>query len=176
MQIPSVVVLTSLQNGTGCRNGISAALHFNAVEIGAVGFVVVGVDHTAQHVSGFEIGELVGASSNGLEVAWRVAGCGAFVIFKDVLGNDHAGCADKGVSPEWRRLLVLDLDCVGIHLGDLDVLVGAIGVGRSCRVGGISSGKDHVIGCEGFAVVPLHVLFEFPSDGFAVFGNTTVGQ
>ena len=175
LQIPCIVVFTRLQNSTGCRHRIAAALHFNAVKVGTVGFVVVVVDHTPQHVTWFEVGELVGARAHRPEVGGCITRCCAFERLKDMLGNDHPGCADQRIGPKRRGFLILDFYRMAVHFTDLDVTVRALGVSGGCWIGRIGCCKHHIICGERFAVVPEHVSFELPSDGLAVARYTAIG-
>ena len=138
--------------------------------------MVVGIDDTAQHVTRFEIGKLVRACTDGLEVGRRIARSSPFVGFKNVFRNDHASGTHKGIRPKWRRLLVLNPDGVTVYLGDLHIFVRATGVSRSGRVSRISSRENNVICREWNAVVPLNISFEFPGNGFAIPGHATIGQ
>ena len=175
LQIPCIVVFTRLQNSTGCRHRIAAALHFNAVKVGTVWFVVVVVDHTPQHVTWFEVGELVGACANRPEIGGCIARCCAFERLKNMLGDDHSSCADQRIGPKRRSFLKLNSYRMAVHFGDLHIAVRAFGVSGGCWVGRIGRCKHHIICCERFAVVPEHVSFELPGDGLAVARYTAIG-
>ena len=138
--------------------------------------MVVGIDRAAQHVTRFEINKLVRAGANRLEVGRCIARCSSLECFKNVLRNDHASGTHKRICPEWRRLLILNLDSMAVYLGDLHIFVRATGVSRSGGVGRISSRENNVIGSECNTVVPLNISFEFPSNGFAIPRYATVGQ
>src|SRR6266699_1822444 len=44
LDIPGEVVLSGLNDGSRCRDGIAAALHLDTVEIGPIGHVIVRVE------------------------------------------------------------------------------------------------------------------------------------
>src|SRR5262249_59457236 len=61
-----------------------------------------------------------------------------------------------------------------VDLLDLDVLFVGDAVGGGGGVGGVLPVAPRVVGGEGFAVMPLHVLLELPHHGLAVLGQTAV--
>ena len=176
LQVPSVVVLARLQNSTRRRHGIPAAFHLDGVKVRPIGFVVARVDHAAQHVTRLEVQEFVGACAHGLEVSGCITRGGPFESAKHMFGNDHACGTAKRVRPKWRSLRVLDTDRVAVDLGDLDVFVGASGVSGCGRIQSVFVGEHHIVGCEGPAVVPLHISLQLPGDGFTVPGHATIGR
>jgi hypothetical protein len=98
LQVPGVVVFAGLQHGACGRRGVAAALDLDAVEEGAVGLVVVGVDFTAHHVARLEVDELVGPGAHRLEVGRRLARLGARVGAKWCLGRIMPSAATKAVA------------------------------------------------------------------------------
>jgi hypothetical protein len=159
---------TGLQHGPGRRDRVAAALHLDAVEIGPVLHVVVHVDFAGDHVARLEVLELVGSGADWLEVGRRVARFVAGIVGEQVLGQDHAARADKGVGPERRRLRELHHHRVGVDLFDRHVLVGGVGRRGGRRVLGVFPVEDDVVGGERLAIVPGDTLLEFPDDRLAI--------
>ena len=87
--------------------------------------MVIVVDDTAQHVTGFEVGEFVGTGTDGFQVSGRITRSAAFEGFKDVLGNDHASSADKRIGPERRCLGIFNFDRMRVNFSDFDVSIRA---------------------------------------------------
>ena len=174
LQVPGVVELSGLQDGPGRRGGVTAALHLDGVEEGPVGHMVARVQLAADDVARLEVDEPVGPGADRLEVARRFPRLGALERLEEVLGQDHAAHAHERIGPERRRLGERHLDRVAVDLVDLEVLVGADGVGRGGRVGRVLPGEDAVVGRERLAVVPRHALLELPGDGPAVLADAAV--
>ena len=126
------------------------------------------IDLRPYDIAGFEVDELIGARADGLKIGGRIARFVALIGLKQVLGDDHSARADEGIGPEGRGLLELHLDRVIVDLLDLNVLVGRDIIVRGGRVAGVLPVEDAVVGGEGLPVMPLHTLFQFPGDGFAV--------
>jgi hypothetical protein len=136
--------------------------------------VVAGEELASHHVAGLEVGVLVGAGADGLEVGGRLAGLVALEGLERVLGQDHPAHAAERVGPERGGLLEGHLDGVAVDLLGLQVLVGVDVAGGGGGVGDELSGEDAVIRGEGLAVVPDHPLLELPRHRPAVLGHAPV--
>jgi hypothetical protein len=66
LRVPGKVEIAGLDHRTGRRHRIPAALHFDGVEIRPVGHVVIAVALAFDEITGREIDEPIGTSSNGL--------------------------------------------------------------------------------------------------------------
>ncbi len=175
LEVPGIVVFAGLQHGARRRDGVTAALDLERVEMRLVGDVVVGVALAGEDVAGLELGEPVGAGADGLQVRRSLARLGALELAEMMLGQNLADGADEGVGPERGRILEDHLDRQVVDLLDLDVLVGAGGVGRGRRIGGIFPGEDDVVGSERLAVMPLDARLQLPGDFLAVRREAAIG-
>ena len=104
LHVPGVVELAGLDDGARRRHRVTAALHLDGVEVGAVGHVVGRVQLAAHDVARLEVHEPVGTGADRLEVGRRLARLVALEGREQVLGDDHAAHAHEGVGPERRRL------------------------------------------------------------------------
>src|SRR5439155_20613441 len=159
--------LPRLQHSARGAGRVAAALDLDAVEEGAVGAVVPGVDLGPDEIAGLELHELVGPGAARLDHADGLARAGALERLEDMAGEQPVAGEDD--RPEGLRLLVDDLDGVAVELVDARHLLepGA----RAGGVGGIDGElpvEDHVVSREGRAVVPGDVALEPPSDRLAV--------
>ena len=91
-----------------------------------------------------------------------------------MLRDDHAADSDESVGPERRRLGEHDAHCLSVDLLDLDVLVAADGGCGGRGIRRVFPVEKHVVGAKRLAVVPLHVLLEFPDDRLAVLRHAAV--
>ncbi len=126
------------------------------------------MQRAADEVARLEIDKAVGAGPDRLQVRRRIARGSARVFFEQVLWNDHAALADKGVCPERGRLGKLHLDRQRIDLFDLDILVAADRRRRGRRIGGVLPIEHHIVGGKRLAVVPVDTVLQFPGHRFAV--------
>src|SRR5262249_28595029 len=135
-------------------------------------YVVVRIDLIERHIPRFELHALVGSCAYGLEIVWGVARLLAFVLGKEMFGQDQPSTAKKSVVPEGRGLLKDHLDSMVIELVDVrDARVAASRGRPSGRVRRKFPGEDNVIGGKGLTIVPHHVLFEFPGDRHTILGQ-----
>ena len=110
-----------------------------------VGNVVVGVDPGAEHVARLEIHELIRAGADRLQIVRRLARFGADVILEQMLRDDRAVVADKGIGPEWRRLGKDEADGEVVDLLDRDILVVGDRDRRGLRRFGIFPVEDDIV-------------------------------
>ena len=174
LDVPAEIILAGLDDGARGRDGIAAALHLDRVEVGAVRHVVVGIELAADDIARLELDEFVGAGADGGEVVRGLAGLGAFIFREQMFRDDAAGGADKGVGPERRRLLEQDADREVVDLLDGDVAVNADGHGGGGGIAGVFPVEHHVIGGEGFAVVPFDAGLQLPGHRRAVGGQPAI--
>ena len=103
-------------------------------------------------------------------VTWRTN-----VVRKQMLWQDHAVDADKGIGPVRRRICKPDANGEIVDFLDLDVLVAA---DRDSRRLGHSrifpDAEDDVIGRERLSVMPLDAALQLPHHRAAVFRETIV--
>ena len=130
LHVPSVVVLPGLEDGTCRRHRVATALHLDRIEEGLVADMIFWIDLTPHHVARLEFDKAVGAGADRLQVGRRLARFRALEVREQVLGDQHAARANKGVGPEGCRLGEADRDREVVDLLDLDVLVAADGHGR----------------------------------------------
>ena len=162
LDVPAEIIFAGLDDRARGRHRVAAALHLQRVEVRAVRHVVVGKELAADHVARLELDEFIGTGADRGEVVRRLAGFGAFIFREQMFRDDAAGGADKGVGPERRRLLEDDADGEVVDLLDGDVAVNADGDGGGGRVAGVFPVEHHVIGGEGFAVVPFDAGLQLP--------------
>ena len=135
LHVPGVIVFAGLDHRARRRYRVAATLHLDRVEIGPVGQVVIRVALARHEIAGLEVDKFVGAGADRLQIGRRVARGAALVILEQVLRDDHAALADKGVGPERRRLGEANANGMGVDFLDLDVLVAADRRRRGRRVG-----------------------------------------
>src|SRR5204863_9459693 len=82
-----------LDDGARRRYSIAATLHLDRVEIGPVRQVVIRIALARHEIARFEVDKFVGAGADRLQVRRRVARGAAFVIFEQMLRDDHATLA-----------------------------------------------------------------------------------
>ena len=104
LHVPGIIIFAGLQHRARGRHRVAAALDFQRVEMRPVGDVVVGIALGQHDVARLEIDEHVSAGADRLQVGRRVARLAADVIRKQMLWDDHAVVADKGIGPVRRRL------------------------------------------------------------------------
>ncbi len=175
LQVPRVVVLARLQYGTRGRGRVAAAFHLDGIEERAVRHVVIHVDFAAHDVARLEVNEFVRPGTDRLEIGRRLARFGAAISRKQVLRNDHAFRRNEGRRPERRRFGERHLDGVRVNLVDLDVLVDARCHCSRRRILRKFPGEHAIVSRERLAVVPRHVLFQFPGHRLAIGAQPAIG-
>ncbi len=174
LHVPGKVVFAGLQHRARGGHRIAAALDLDRVEMRLVLDVIVGIALRADHVARLELDEPVRAGADRLQIARRFARLRADIVAEMMFRQDQPDRSDERIGPERRRGLEDHLDGMVVDLLDLDVLVGARGVGRGREIGGVLPGEDDVVGGEGLAVMPLDAPLELPDHAHAVRSKAAV--
>ena len=175
LQVPRVVGLTRLEDGTRGLSRVAAALDLDLFEERLGRVAEVRVDLVGDDVAGLELLDLVRTGAVGRQVAGRVLRLGAHVVLELRLLDDVVQRTDKELVRVGVRLFPSHHD--RRRVGSLDLLdaFGDLAVrGGSGWVGDVLVREHHVGGGEVAAVGPFEPWLELPGDGPEVARHTAV--